>query len=89
MDVTDNNARQRFELEINGHVAFADYRREGDILHLPHVEAHPALRGTGAAGQLMQGIMHIAMREKLRVHPICGYAVVWLEKHKEFSDLVI
>lgn len=87
MTVTDNTTRQRFELEIDGHVAFADYRREGNVLHLPHVEAPLALRGTGAAGKLMQGIMEIARNEGLRVHPICSYAASWIEKHKEFHSL--
>lgn len=87
MTVTDNTARQRFELEMDGHVAFADYRREGNVLHLPHVEAPPALRGTGAAGKLMQGVMEIVLNEGLRVHPTCSYAAAWIEKHKEFHGL--
>ncbi len=47
--VVDNAARSRFELEEQGLVAFADYRRRGDHLVIPHVEAPPALRGTGGA----------------------------------------
>ena len=47
MSVIDNAARSRFELEENGELAFASYRRSGDVFTIPHVEAAVALRGTG------------------------------------------
>ena len=31
-DVRDNTERQRFELDADGHVAFSEYRRDGDVL---------------------------------------------------------
>ena len=54
--VRDAPERGRFELEEEGRLAYADYRREGDVLAIPHVYADPALRGRGAAGRLMQGV---------------------------------
>jgi len=87
--VTDNTARQRFELVEEGKLAFSDYRREEDVLILPHVEADPALRGRGAAGRLMQGTMEIVRERNLKVRPVCGYAVTWLQRHPEFRDLVV
>lgn len=88
MSLHDNTAKQRFELEENGHTSFADYRLEGDVLHLPHVEAPPALRGTGAAGRLMQAIVDHARTHGLKLHPICGYAAAWLQKHEDTHDLL-
>lgn len=88
MDVTDNPALNRFELEIGGKVVFANYRRQGETLVIPHVEAPPSLRGTGAAGQLMQGIMELARAENLKVVPICGYASAWIRRHREFHDVI-
>lgn len=89
MPLHDNTAKHRFELEENGHTAFADYQLEGNILHIPHVEAPPALRGTGAAGRLMQALADHARANGLKLHPICGYAAAWLQKHKETHDLVV
>ncbi len=86
--VTDNAARQRFELIEDGKLAFADYRRDGDVLILPHVEADPTLRGKGAAGRLMSGMMDLVRERGLKVRPICSYAVAWLERHPEHADLV-
>jgi hypothetical protein len=50
--VRDNSERNRYELEIDGQIVFARYRRDGTTLFILHVEAPPALRGTGAAGRL-------------------------------------
>ncbi len=86
--VTDNPSRQRFELVEEGKLAFADYHVSGDVLILPHVEADPALRGRGAAGRLMAGVMEIVRERGLKVRPVCSYAVAWLERHPEHADLV-
>lgn len=52
------------------------------------MQAAPALRGTGAAGRLMQGVMAIARAEGLKVVPLCGYASAWIRRHKEHRDLL-
>ena len=77
----DNRARSRFELEIDGQVVFADYSRRGNDLIIPHVEAPPALRGTGAAGRLMQAVVEQARSEGTTLVPLCSYAAAWLRRH--------
>ncbi len=88
-DVLDNPERQRFELAVDGLVAFANYRRRPGRLVITHVEAPPALRGTGAAGRLMQGVVQRALAEGARIEPVCGYARLWLQRHAEYADLVV
>jgi predicted GNAT family acetyltransferase len=87
-EVADNVQRRRFELTENGRLAWADYRRQHGRLVIPHVEADPALRGTGAAGRLMEGVLAAARREGLKVTPLCGYAAAYIRRHKEHHDLV-
>ena len=87
-DVIDNPARRRFELEEQGQLAFADYRRADGRLIIPHVEAAPGLRGTGAAGRLMEGVLAAARAEGLRVLPLCSYAAAYIRRHPEHQDLV-
>lgn len=87
--VRDNPAQSRYELEVDGAVAFARYRREGGLLVISYVEAPPALRGTGAAARLMEGVMDIARAEKLKVRPLCSYAATWIRRHsKTYGDMV-
>jgi predicted GNAT family acetyltransferase len=87
-NVVDNRALSRFELEENGELAFADYRRHDGRLVLPHVEAASALRGTGAAGRLMEGVLAQARAEGLKVVPLCSYASAYIRRHKEHQDLL-
>jgi uncharacterized protein len=86
--VRDNSERSRYELEIDGQIVFARYRRDGATLSILHVEAPPSLRGTGAAGRLMRGVMEIARAADAKVVPLCGYAAAWLRRHREFGRLV-
>jgi predicted GNAT family acetyltransferase len=87
-EVIDNAARSRFELVEDGRLAYADYRREGDRLVIPYVEAEPALRGTGAAARLMEGVLAAARADGLKVVPICGYAAAYLRRHRQHHDLL-
>ncbi|GAA5129616.1 N-acetyltransferase [Luteolibacter yonseiensis] len=85
--ITDNTSRSRFELIEEGKLAFADYRLDDGVLILPHVEADPALRGRGAAGRLMDGVLTLARERGWKVRPICGYAVAYITRHPEFAEL--
>jgi predicted GNAT family acetyltransferase len=87
-EVVDNPALGRFELVENGLLAFADYRRRGAVLILPHVEADPALRGTGAAGRLMAGLAAHARAAGLKILPTCAYAAAWFQRRPDQADLL-
>ena len=86
--VVENAATRRFELAIGDQVLFADYRREGKVLVIRYVEAPPSLRGTGASGRLMRGIMERVKAEGLTVVPLCGYAASWIRAHREYAGLL-
>ncbi len=86
--VRENPERGRFELDVGGQTVFARYVRQGSTLVIPYVEAPPALRGTGAASQLMTGVMEIARAEGLKVRPLWGYAAAWIRRHREYHDLL-
>lgn len=88
-DITDNAAQNRFELTRDGHVAYADYHLNGHVLNIDYVFAPPELRGTGAASDLMKGIVVHARATGLKIHPVCGYAAAWLKRSSESQDLII
>jgi predicted GNAT family acetyltransferase len=88
MTLRDAADRRRFELEEAGLVVFADYRRADGVLEILHVEAPPALRGGGAAGRLMAGVLEEARRRKERVRPICAYAAAYMRRRPETHDLL-
>ncbi len=83
--VTDDG--RRFVLQENGGEAFADYRADGGRMIVPHVEAAHSLRGTGAAGRLMEGVVDAARQRGLKIVPLCPYADAWMRRHPETADL--
>ncbi len=87
-DVIDNPRLSRFELTEQGLTAFAEYDRDGDRLVIPHVEAPPALRGTGAAGRLMHGMLAHIRSAGLKVVPLCPYAAAYIRRHPEWDDVL-
>lgn len=91
-DFRDVRAEQRFEQgfadpEGQFRTVFADYAVQGATRVILHVEADPALRGTGAAGRFMQALVEHARVEGLKLAPRCSYAVAWLKRHPEFDDV--
>jgi len=82
-----DGGRGRFELDEGDGIVFADYRRDGCRLEIWHVEAPRHLRGTGAAGRLMQEIMERVRADGLTVVPYCGYAAAWIRRHPDFRAL--
>ncbi len=87
-DLHDNSAVGRLEMVMEGQTVFADYRRVGDRLLVDHVEAPPALRGTGAAGRFMEALAAYARASGIRITPNCGYAAAWLRRRPEHRDLL-
>jgi predicted GNAT family acetyltransferase len=88
MNLVDNTALHRFELEERGLVAFANYRRLDKLVVIPHVEAPPPLRGTGTVGRLMAAIVEKARTDGFKVTPTCSYAVLWFRQHKNAQDVL-
>ena len=88
MTVKDNVALSRFELEERGLIAFANYRRSGGHVVIPHVEAPPPLRGSGTADRLMTGIVRLARIEGLKITPTCSYARLWFRRHRDAADVL-
>ena len=84
----DNKEESRFQLEEKGLLVWCDYRIRDGKYQLSHVEAEPPLRGTGAAGRLMQQIVDHARANQLVLEPRCYYARLWFQRHPEAGDVL-
>jgi predicted GNAT family acetyltransferase len=82
-----NKARQRFELDAGGALAFANYRLTPNAVIITHTETPPALRGRGIASDLVKGALELIRADGLKVVAGCGFVVDYLQKHPEFADL--
>jgi predicted GNAT family acetyltransferase len=85
--VHDNPARQRFELDVEGHTAFSTYRRADGVLTVMHTEVPTELNGRGIGSKLVRGVLDIARAEGLKVKPLCPFVAAYMDKHAEYADL--
>ena len=80
---SDHADEGRFELDLAGQIAFANYRRTDDGILIFHVETPRALRGQGVTGRLMERIVEAARAEGQEVIPLCSYASSWMRRHRQ------
>jgi predicted GNAT family acetyltransferase len=85
--VHDNKTGHRFELEVDGSMAFANYRLAGDRVVITHTETPPALRGRGIASRLVKGALDLIRADGRKVVAGCSFVVDYLEQHPEYADL--
>ena len=57
--VVENAGKSRFELEVEGQTAFAEYRMEGSDLVLTHTEVPASLGGMGIGSRLARGVFDL------------------------------
>ncbi len=79
----------RFEIQRVGEVAYLEYSLSGPVLVLLHTEVPSKLRGEGLASSLAENALQYARENKLKVEIICPSVQAYLEKHPEYSDLVM
>ncbi len=79
----------RFEIARDGQIAYLEYNLAGKVLQLIHSEVPEALRGHGLATELAQSALEWARANGVKVDVICPSVADYLEKHPEYSDLVL
>jgi predicted GNAT family acetyltransferase len=85
--VRNNTALGRYELDVDGATAFAEYRLAPGKVVITHTETPRVLRGRGIASRLVRGALEQIRADGLKVVAGCGFVVDYLEKHPEFSDV--
>ena len=79
----------RFEIEQDGQVASLEYSMTGNVLALIHTEVPDKLRGLGLATTLAENALRFARENNLKVDVICALVQEYIDKHPEYSDLVL
>ena len=88
-DVRHNEALQRFECTLDGHVNVADYVLSNGTLVMTHTAVHPSLQGRGVAAALVERALAFARVEGLKVDPVCSYVQGYLQRHPEHHTLAV
>jgi predicted GNAT family acetyltransferase len=86
--IRDNAALSRFELESDGHVAFANYTTAPGVITLTHTEVPRAMREGGIGTRLVLGTLTDIRARGLKVRPLCSFVRHVIARHPELADLV-
>jgi len=82
--VTDRPEAQRYELGIDGVIAFIDYRKSPGEVSMLHAEVPPQLGGRGVGSALVQGAVRLARAEGLQIKPYCSFIAAAMRRHPEW-----
>jgi uncharacterized protein len=87
--VTDVSDRRRFEIAVDGAVlGFAEYRRRPGVISFTHTEIDPARKGEGLGTLLVKAALDAARAKGLAVLPYCPFVQGFIDRHREYLDLV-
>lgn len=86
--VQHNAAAHRYEAVVDGYLSVCEYEADGDRLHFTHTVVPPELRGRGIAEQLVRTALADARAGGRKVVPECSYVAKFIERHREFADLL-
>jgi len=86
--VRDNPAENRFEVEVEGRLAVADYTLMPTAIMFRHTAVPPELEGRGIGRALIEAGLAAARARGLKVIPVCTFFAAYMRKHPETHDLL-
>jgi uncharacterized protein len=86
--VSDNTQLSRFELDVDGHISFIDYRRHGSVITMTHAEVPPALNGRGIGSDLARGALDLVRQRHETVVSRCPFITSFIKRHTEYQSLL-
>jgi uncharacterized protein len=87
--VKHNKGEKRFEADVDGETAYAEYRIADDgVMVFTHTIVPQAAEGRGVAGTIVKTALEHARANDIRVYAECAYVDSYLERHPEYRDMV-
>ena len=87
-DFRDNEAGERFELDVEGHAAFVTYRKSPGAITLVHTEVPPELGGKGVGSKLARATLDAVRTQARKLTVECDFIRNFMSKHSEYNDLL-
>lgn len=87
--LNNNKALERFELEVDGHIAFISYENQGGVLKLLHTESPQELAGRGVGSALVEKTLNYIKEHNLKLQPLCPFVHAYIKRNPEWQTYVV
>ena len=88
LTVRDNPERNRFEIDLGGSIAIAEYTLPAGKIMFTHTEVPEAHEGKGVGTTLIRFALDAARERGLKVIPICPFFAAYMQKNADVQDLL-
>ena len=86
--VRDNPARNRFEMDVDGDLAIANYRLSPGVVVITHTEVPDEVSGRGYGSTLVRGMLDQLRGRGVKVVPQCSFVAGFIRRHPDYKDMV-
>lgn len=86
--LTNNEEKKRFEIEIEGNIAFIDYKQMSTQIALIHTEVPKVIGGRGVAAALVEKTFNYIEEHNELLLPLCPYVFAYIQKRPEWKRIV-
>ncbi|MBP7481729.1 MAG: N-acetyltransferase [Lacunisphaera sp.] len=73
---------------VDGHQSICEYELAAGRMIFTHTVVPPELRGRGIAEKLVRAALADARAAGRKVVPACSYVAKFIDRHKEYADLL-
>ena len=87
-EVHHDPVARRFTTVVDGLESEVTYHYDGEILVINHTGVPRPVEGRGIASELVRAAFEFARTAGARVRPACSYAALWVQRHKQYADLL-
>lgn len=78
----------RFEVFESGQIGYIQYLIKDGVMDMIHTIVPRQLEGQGVGSALVKYALDFARDERLKVIPTCSFIQAYIERHKEYQDMV-
>lgn len=84
-----NTEKKCFELQIENHVAFVEFRLNNEnILSLTHTEVPKALEGKGVGSAIVEKVLNYMQEQNYLLAPLCPFIAKYVIRHPEWKSIL-
>jgi predicted GNAT family acetyltransferase len=88
LEVRHNAAANRFEAEVDGRLAVANYHIVDGVMRIHHTEVPPHLEGRGIASRIVREALVYAESHGLKVEPWCSFVRSYMHRHPDAQRML-